>query len=300
MVLSRAESAAQLPARICFLGLGLIGGSVALALREAGYAGTMVAWTPEGRGPREAARRGIVDAAAESPAEAIRGAGIVILAGPPLAIVDMLRDLGGPLRGALADGTTLTDVGSTKRAIIERAAASQLAFVGGHPMAGRETTGIQSATADLFVGRPWIVVPGPDARGLDTDTVWSLALATGADPTLMAADLHDRAAAAISHLPLVLAAALVETVAASDPESRTWRTGRQIAASGWRDMSRLAKGDPQMGAGILATNAEPVRDQLLAIRSALDQWIEALGSPSPDHDAMAARLERARAALVDA
>jgi prephenate dehydrogenase len=295
---TREFAAAQLPDRIAFLGLGLIGGSVAMALREAGYRGALAAWTPSGRGPAEARRRGIVDDAAATVDAALEGAGLVILAGPPLAVLDAVGGTGDVALGGLPDAVTVTDVASTKARIVDVGANQrQIHFVGGHPMAGRETTGVEAATADLFVDRPWVVVPGADPRGTDIDLVWSLARATGATPMLLGPKEHDAAVAAISHLPLVLAAALVESVAGTAPASREWSLARALSATGWRDMSRLAKGDPEMGAGILATNAEAVRERLQALRATLDEWIAELDGRSPDPAPLRGRLQRARAAL---
>ena len=291
-------AAAALPNRICFLGFGLIGGSVALALRDAGYRGRISAWTPGGAGPVEGLRRGIIDAVAESAAAGLDGAGLVVLAGPPLAIVATLEDLAEGLRARIRDGATITDVASTKARIVTAADSANLAFVGGHPMAGRESTGVESATADLFVRRPWIVVPAAHARPPDVANVEALATATGAKPTHLTADEHDAAVAGISHLPLVLSAALVEAVVGAG--SAPWQAARELAAGGWRDMTRIAKGDPEMGAGILATNAQPVADRLRATRDAIDAWLEQLEAPDPvDAERLRRRLEAARAALVE-
>jgi prephenate dehydrogenase len=296
---ARAEAAARLPSRIAFLGFGLIGGSIALALREAGCSARLVAWTPAGTGPAEGLRRGILDDVATSGERAIGGAGLVILAGPPLAVVETLSQLGGQLRARIAADATITDVASTKGLLADTAAASQLPFVGGHPMAGRETTGVESATADLFVDRPWVVVPNEWARHADIDRVEALATAAGARPVHMAAAEHDAAVAAISHLPLVLAAALAESVAGSPAGSSTWRVARLLAATGWSDMTRLARGDPEMGAGILATNASAVTARLRDLRRGLDAWIELLDTATGDGDpgVIHERLRAAREAL---
>jgi prephenate dehydrogenase len=293
------EAIAALPNRIAFLGLGLIGGSIALALREAGYAGTLAAWTPRGTGPAEALRRGIIDETADAPEPVVEGAGLVILAGPPLAIVEHLQSEAG-WRRALDDGASVTDVGSTKARIVEAADAAGLHFVGGHPMAGRESTGVEAATADLFVDRPWVVVPGTHARPRDLAAVQALATATGARPRRMAAGEHDVAVAAISHMPLVVAAALVESVAGGG-DAEGWATARELAANGWRDMTRLSKGDSEMGAGILATNAAAVAVRLRAMRDTLDAWIEQLeGDPAgAGPAALRRRLDAARAALTN-
>ena len=293
---ARAAAAAGLPDRIAFLGLGLIGGSIAMALREAGVQASLVAWTPEGRGPVTAVKRGIVDVATGSAEAAIDGAGLVILAGPPLAILSSLSDLAGPLRGSVHGSATITDVASTKAEIVENATSYQLPFVGGHPMAGRERTGVEAATADLFVDRPWVVVPREGAGSTEIERVEALATATGARPIRLEAAEHDAAVAAISHLPLVVAAALAESVT---KQTNSWPLARSLAASGWSDMTRLARGDPEMGAGILATNAAAVRDRLRDLREILDTWIEQLdpGLGGGDAGELWGRLQAARDAL---
>ena len=293
------RAVAALPARIAFLGLGLIGGSIALALRRAGSNARISAWTPQGRGPGTGASAGIIDEAARTPAAAVDGAGLIVLAGPPLAVLSTLDELAGPLRHALAPNATITDVASTKVRIVHRARSLNLPFVGGHPMAGRETAGFGAATADLFDGRPWVVIDdGEMFQG--RRLVMDLAQAVGARSVTMPALDHDAAVAAISHLPLVLAAALVESVAGAGVGAgggTGWAAGRSLAASGWRDMTRLARGDGDMGAGILATNAGPVRDRLVGLRAVLDAWIAELDGDAPDAAPLRARLEQARAVL---
>ncbi len=286
--------ASDLPRRIAFLGFGLIGGSIAGALRVADPSLELTAWTPGGRGPAAGQRLGLIAHAAASPEAALDGAELVILAGPPLAILANLTDLAGAWRANLGADTTITDVASTKRAIVDVASESGLAFVGGHPMAGREASGPQASTPDLFAGRPWVIVPSTGAGERDVARVEALAGAVGARPVRMTADAHDRAVAAISHLPLVLAAALAEAITGA-PD---WPAASGLAATGWADMTRLAKGDPEMGAGILATNAAAVTDRLRDLRRVLDAWIDALDTGgSPDAPALRDRLAVARAAL---
>jgi prephenate dehydrogenase len=289
----RSEALARLPDRIGVLGLGLIGGSIALALRAAGSTARLTAWTPTLAGPEEALRVGAIDEVTVVPDAAVAGAGLVILAGPPLEMVALLS--AGPDAGpwaSLAEGAVVTDVASTKARVV--AAAAGLPFVGGHPMAGRETSGFAAATPDLFIGRPWVVVEGPGAPAGGATTVEALAIAVGARPIRMAAPEHDAAVAAISHLPLVAAAALVEAVT-GDPA--TWASAGPLAASGWRDMTRLARGDVEMGAGILATNRAAVAAQLRAYRTALDGWIADLEAGTGDEAGeLRQRLAAARAA----
>jgi len=289
--------------RVAFLGLGLIGGSLARALRDHAPDAVLVAWSPSGAGARRALEDGVLDAVAATSTAAVADADIVILAAPPLASVELLRDLAGPLRSALSAETTVTDVVSTKVLLEAIADDANLPFVGGHPMAGRETTGYESADAGLFIGRPWVVVPARSARPHDVQRVEWLAGMAGALPVRMSAAEHDRAVAAISHLPLVLSAALVEAVVGqgSTQPLADWAAARPLAASGWRDMTRLARGDVAMGAGIAATNAGPLAARLRDLRSVLDEWIvdlEQVGeATSPDASHIARRLRDARGRL---
>jgi len=282
--------------RLAILGLGLIGGSVARALRaRAPGEWTVSAWSATGLGPAAALAAASIDHAAASAGEAIAGADVVLLAAPPLDCLWLIDQLAGPLRAALAPGSVVTDVASTKRAIVDRAAATGLPFVGGHPMAGRETSGFAAADAALFVGRPWVVCPA-DAQDTAVTRVEALVRAVGGVPLRMDAADHDAAAAGISHLPLVLAAALAQAVLGDGGPPRAM----ELAASGWRDMTRLARGDPAMGAGIAATNADLVAASVRATRAVLDDWIAELDrAGGPDVARLEARFAAARRLLED-
>ncbi len=182
---------------------------------------------------------------------------------------------------------------------MERAATLGVPFVGGHPMAGLETTGYQSAEADLFVGRPWVIVPAEvdDPRAVVVD---GLARSVGALPIRMDAKEHDDAVAAISHLPLMLATALVESVTGRDPAPMPddWAAARGLAAGGWRDMTRLARGDATMAAGIAVTNAAALSARIRAVQVILDTWLEELeGGGAPDADRLVRRFEAVRRRL---
>ena len=283
------------------LGLGLIGGSIARALRERGEPVEIAGWSPGGRGPEAAFRAGVVDAAPRALADAVLDADLIVLAAPPLDCAWLLDELAGPLRYARSAAATITDVASTKGALGARADERNLPFVGGHPMAGRETTGWESASGDLFVDRPWVVVPNAFARPEDIARVEWLARSVGARPLRMTAEVHDRAVAGISHLPLVLAAALVEAVAgrAGEP-AEGWDAARVLAASGWRDMTRLARGDVEMGTGIAVSNARELEGRIRALRDVLDGWLEDLqaNGRGPDPRAIEARLSSAREVLA--
>jgi len=274
--------------QLAFLGLGQIGGSIARAASAAGFATRISAWTPTGTGPAAAAEDGII--ACPSAGEAIRGADLVVLAAPPLACLTLLDDLAGPLAADLRRDVVITDVASTKAAIVERARGHGLRFVGGHPMAGREVAGYQAADPDMLRDRPWVVVAAEPADAAADTRVMALAMACGARPVSMTAHEHDAAVAAISHMPLVLAAALVESMAAL-PD---WSAARDLAAGGWAGMTRLARGDASMGAGILATNGVATADRLRALRATIDDWLVVLGDGPADPAVLRSRLAAAR------
>ena len=275
-----------------FLGLGLIGGSIARAALRSGFATRVSAWTPAGTGPAAARRDGIE--VARSAAEAVRGASLVVLAAPPLDCLALLDELAGPLGRELAADVVVTDVASTKTAIVDRAGRLGLRFVGGHPMAGRETTGYASADPDLLRDRPWVVVPTAEVDDDAVARVEMLAAACGARPMRMVADEHDRAVAAVSHLPLLVSAALAESVTAA-PD---WPAARALASTGWAGMTRLALGDPAMAAGIVGTNGAAIADRLDAFRVVLDEWAATLRADAGVVDAEA-RFAAARGRLAE-
>jgi prephenate dehydrogenase len=284
--------------RIALLGLGLIGGSIARALRADGGAlapvERIVAWTRSGAGPRQALEAGVVDDAPASLADAIVGADLVVLAAPPVECLGLIGLLDG-LRDRLAPDVLLTDVASTKERIVRAAADVGLAFVGGHPMAGAEATGFAASSADLFRGRPWVVVPASSSPTGGMELVEALARACGARPMRLDAVTHDRAVAAISHVPLILAVALVEAVIGppDGPDRPDWSLEARLASSGWASMTRLALGSPEMAAGIVETNDPAILAGLRDVRAAIDGWIVALDS---DDHAPARLVERFRAA----
>lgn len=277
---------------LAFLGLGQIGGSVARAASIGGFASRITAWTPSGAGPRAAAGDGIEPMT--SPEAAIRDADLIVLAAPPLGCLELIDALAGPLGSSIAPDAVITDVASTKVAIERRARGHGLRFIGGHPMAGREAVGYAAADPELFRGRPWVIAVPRDgdasSRG-DADRVIALVEACRARPIQMSAEEHDAAVAGISHLPLVVSAALVETVTAA----ADWPIAGALAAGGWASMSRLARGAPTMGAGILATNAAATADRLRAFRRVIDDWLRVLDGGTVDQ----ADIERRLAAISE-
>jgi len=290
--------------RVSILGLGLIGGSIARALHERGRTGawTVAAWSRSAAPVERALVDGAVDIAAPRIEDAIEGADIVILAAPPLVCLELIDQIGGPLRQYLPDDCTVTDVASAKVRIVARADAQKLPFIGGHPMAGRELSGYGAAAPDLFVQRPWVTVPGEFARLCDGEHVGELIEACGALQVPMRAAAHDSAVAAISHMPLVVAAAMVEAVAggAGQPEREDWRAAEVLAATGWAGMTRLAKGEPSMGAGIAATNSAALATRLRDLRTVIDSWLADLEREGgPDADRLLVRFQAACERLTE-
>ena len=165
-------------------------------------------------------------------------------------------------------------------------------------MAGRENAGYAAADERLFVDRPWVVCDDGSSAG-QVELVERLARDVGARPVRMGAATHDAAVASISHLPLVLSVALVEAICGaaggSGGDARARATAAALAASGWRDMTRLARGDAAMAAGIAATNADFLADRMRAVRDAVDAWLAELERPGgPDPSRLEARFAAAR------
>ena len=290
--------------RVTIVGFGLIGGSIAQALRRrkpgASEPWRITAWSRTRSSVEQAVYGGVVDEAPDSLKTALHDAELVLLAAPPLTCLDLLDELGGPLRAALGDAT-VTDAVSAKEQILARAHLSTLHFVGGHPMAGRELSGYAAAAADLFVGRAWVTVPGAEARLIDTQRVRTLIADCGAVEVPMTAEAHDSAVAAISHMPLVISAALVEAVVgrAGEPPRSDWPAAETLAATGWAGMTRLALGHPEMGAGIATMNAAAIAARLRDMRSVVDEWLADLESPDgPDAERLRDRFAAARDRLA--
>ncbi|HXF69822.1 MAG TPA: prephenate dehydrogenase/arogenate dehydrogenase family protein, partial [Thermoflexus sp.] len=228
------------------IGLGLIGGSIARRLAQQGFLVLGADRDPAARA--EASASGVFEALLDPPA-LVAAADGVILATPVGSIEVLLQTL--PWR----PGQLVLDTGSTKRRIV--AAMGRLpegvSAVGGHPMAGKERSGFQAADPDLFLDRPFILVPTPRTTPEAAARAEALVAALGARPIWMDAEVHDRRVAWVSHLPYVVAMALMAAVeAAEDPA--LW----EIAASGFRDATRVAASDPRMMGEVVRSNADEI------------------------------------------
>jgi prephenate dehydrogenase len=245
--------------RIGIVGFGLIGASIALGVRRLWPSVLIVAVD----------RKDVIEAAMRSHAADVGGddlvmvadTELVVLAAPVLTNIRLLSELPAHVPGE----AIVTDVGSTKRDVTAaaRALPGRLRFIGGHPLAGAAVGGVESARADLFSGRPWILTPSSDTSGAAQAGVSSLAEALGARVHLMTPDAHDSLVAYLSHLPQLAASALMHLVG-----KRTGAEGLALAGRGLRDTTRLASSPPDIWRDITASNQDNIAralDELIAV-----------------------------------
>lgn len=239
--------------RIAIIGLGLIGGSIGLALRRAGAGFEVVGFARRPEVASRALELGAVDRTEGSLISAVKDAELVLIATPAMAMKEILAEIGGSLR----EGSIVTDTASTKAKVMDWAEDTlppSVSFIGGHPMAGKETSGIEAADGDLFQGCTYCLIAGRGAAQEARDTVAGLVRQIGANPLFIDASEHDSLVAGVSHLPLLISVALV----AATTRSPSWPQMARLAASGFRDLTRLASGDPRMSRDICLTNREPI------------------------------------------
>lgn len=236
--------------RVAIIGLGLIGGSMGLALHRSRIAKQIVGHDL-GRGvSSRACQSGAIDEAYDHLADVVRGAELVILATP----VGPMRALLQSLATVLTPGTIVTDVASTKTQVInwaEEFLPTNVSFVGGHPMAGKEVSGVESADADLFQNCIYCLTPTARTRPEAVNKVVLLVEALGARLRFLEPAEHDGQVAGVSHLPFLASLALMD-VNAND---LAWSDAGLLASSGFRDATRLAAGNPEMYRDICMTNS---------------------------------------------
>ncbi len=277
---------------LAVVGVGLLGGSVAKAARAGHLAHRIVGIGRDAGRLAPARADGTLDEVTTDLAAGVRGADFVLLATPVLSIEALLPSVWR----AAADEATLTDVGSTKAAIARAAerlaAARPLAFVGSHPMAGSERAGYAVARADLLHGATVIVTPTEATAPPALKTVAGFWEALGARVGTLDPETHDLTVAAISHLPHLVADALVDAVASGAPEALAF------AARGFKDTTRIAAADPDMWADIFHANRAALGTSLAAFREALDALARTVASGSREEiRARLARIKAAREAL---
>jgi len=255
------------------LGTGLLGASVGLALRSQGW--SVSGWDPNPDALAQAVGRGAIETRLSGPSTV--ESDLIVLAAPPEAVIETLL--------SMDTGSLVTDIAGVKVPVI--AAADHLPhFVGGHPMAGGETSGPALAASSLFQGATWVLTSdGADEH--DLETVFAIVGSFGANPVVMTAQEHDAAVARVSHLPHLLAAALM-SLAESDPATLG------LAGGGFRDLTRIAAGDSRWWAEVLAANSSQVGASIDELQQALATWKEILASGG----GLAAKLDSARAARL--
>ncbi|MEJ2397455.1 MAG: prephenate dehydrogenase/arogenate dehydrogenase family protein [Gammaproteobacteria bacterium] len=258
--------------KLCIIGVGLIGGSVARALRESNCVDSIVGVGRNLENLQRAEVLGVIDAYQQDPARAVEDADIVLLAVP----LGAMRTVFEQIRPHLAAHTVVTDVGSAKQSVIE--AASQVfnglpaSFVPGHPIAGTEKSGVDAAFAELFQHRRVILTPLAETDSSALEKITLLWQACGAQVTEMEPVHHDAVLAATSHLPHMLAFALVDTLARMDDSQEIF----DYAAGGFRDFTRIASSDPLMWHDICLANREQLVKAMRAFSDDLHRLCDAM------------------------
>jgi len=255
-----ATSEAPIFEKIGIIGLGLIGGSIALAARQLWPSSLVIA--VDNKDVLETAMRlHAIDVAADD-LIVLAEADLVVLAAPVRQNLALLDELEENVRGA----AIVTDTGSTKRAIVEaaRRLPPRLTFIGGHPLGGAAASGLDHARPELFKGRPWLFTPTSDKHAEGLEKLLAFARALGAVPRLVGVEAHDRLLAYLSHLPQLTASALMQVVGEAVGDD-----GLSLAGRGLVDTTRLASSPPEIWKDITATNADE-------IGRALDIFIELL------------------------
>ncbi|HOO21518.1 MAG TPA: prephenate dehydrogenase/arogenate dehydrogenase family protein [Kiritimatiellia bacterium] len=275
---------------ISIIGLGLMGASLAMALRKRGYAGRLVAYARKEETRREALERGMVDEAHDDPDSAVKDASMVVLCAPIRACADLAADIAPVLKPE----TLVTDVGSTKGWICRQMAGILRpgTFVGSHPIAGSEKQGLQAASADLYEGALTVMTSLPGVPEQALERVTNLWESAGSRTCRMAPDDHDRLLARTSHLPHVAAAALARAIG----RDRAGEVGA-FCGTGFYDSTRVASGSIDMWNDILRTNAPAVAEELRAFKTEVEQVYDDLQAGR--FAEVAAFLERARDARAD-
>jgi prephenate dehydrogenase len=254
-----AAAGAPIFEKIGIVGLGLIGGSIALAARQLWPTSLVIA--VDNKDVLETAMRlHAIDVAADDPM-VLAESDLVVLAAPVRQNILLLDELDEHVRQA----AVVTDTGSTKRTMVEaaRRLPPRFTFIGGHPLGGAATGGLIHARPDLFKGRPWLLTPGGDAHGEALDRLMSFVRALGAEPHVVGATAHDRLLAFLSHLPQLTASALMQVVGEAVGED-----GLALAGRGLVDTTRLASSPPEIWKDIVNTNGDEIEralDTLIAL-----------------------------------
>jgi prephenate dehydrogenase len=253
--------------RVAIVGLGLIGGSIALGLKQANPEIKIVGITRRQETIEEAKSRRAIDEGTTDLCEGVADADIVFICTPINLIIPTFKKIAKNLKS----GAIVTDVGSSKGEIVAQAAKitpKEVHFIGGHPLAGKEETKFAAAEANLFQNRVWVLTPTAKTSRPALIILTQLINLLGARVIEMKTEEHDLAVAGISHTPLAIAVALVNSVAGAKKDQAKMK---QLAASGFRDTTRIASGDPELGLDMFATNKKAILKTLVNFKKALAQ-----------------------------
>jgi prephenate dehydrogenase len=283
--------------KVVIVGVGLIGGSFALGLKAAGAARTIVGLERSGAALERARQLGIIDEACTDPQEALRGADLVLLAAPVAQTARILESL----LPWLEPHTIVTDAGSTKSDVVASARAVMKGrihqFVPGHPIAGRESNGPDAAIPDLYRGKKTVLTPLPENPQASIDKVAAGWRQCGAIIHILTPGEHDKVFAAVSHLPHLLAYALVDDIANKPHADLLF----QYAASGFRDFTRIAGSSPEMWRDISLANRDALLGELDAYLAQLQGLRARLAaSDAAGLEAVYGNAQRARRAWAEA
>ena len=260
------------PQRLSILGVGLLGGSIGLAVKAAGMPCHVVGYGHRKETVERALEVGAIDEYATSSNAAVRGCDLVILCTP----VGLFEKILAEIAAEIPDGAIVTDVGSTKRSVVklgETLVPKSAHFIGSHPMAGSEKRGVEFARADLFQGARCIVTPTDRSDPAAVAAVEQFWQRLGMTTTRMSADDHDRLICDVSHLPHAVAAALI---------AMQGDAALPLAGKGFLDTTRIAGGDGGLWRDILHDNADNVADSLQRFRAQLDQLLTLLDPAKRD------------------
>jgi len=253
---------------VTIIGLGLIGGSIGLALRQGKEPGwEIVGYSRRQETVANALSLGAIERGEPNLRDAVKQTDFVIIATPVLTVKEILSEIAPYLRS----GCIVTDTASTKVQVMkwaEEILPPTVDFIGGHPMAGRETYGIQAAQADLFRRCTYCLIPAEKAAPKSINAVTSMVKKLGAIPFFIDAKEHDNLVAGISHLPMLLSAALVSLTT----KNPSWSKMSKLAASGYHDLSRLASGSPEVNAHICLSNKEAIVDWMDKFSQELERY----------------------------
>jgi prephenate dehydrogenase len=278
--------------QVTIIGVGLIGGSLGLNFKSLKDAPRVIGFSQSKETLEKAKKMGAIDEYKENIKEAVLGSDIVFICTPVSKIVEIAKEAAL----AMKKNSVLTDVGSTKSAIVDKIESflpDDIFFIGGHPMAGSENYGIENAQEDLFKNSRYILTPTQKTNTQAFQLLHHLLAKTGADVIAINADKHDRIVASLSHLPHIVAASLVNLVDKEESRKENWLA---IAAGGFKDTTRIAASSAQLWLDICLENKTAIVKSLKEFRQVMDCMTDLI--EREDREALRSKLEQARNARL--